>query len=77
MGRPKKPNREDGRYEIKCTMVKDINGQLIRKSFYSYISKEDAKNRQRSIKSKWRLQTGLVLVLYQKIYPSQTGLING
>lgn len=44
MGRPKKeaPNRNDGRYEVKVTVGKDFNGKLIRKSFYSYISKADA-----------------------------------
>lgn len=44
MGRPKKeaPNRDDGRYEVKVTVGKDFNGKLIRKSFYSYISKADA-----------------------------------
>ena len=44
MGRPKKeaPNREDGRYEVKVTVGKNFNGKIIRKSFYSYISKADA-----------------------------------
>ena len=44
MGRPKKeaPNRDDGRYEVKVTIGKDFRGKLIRKSFYSYISKADA-----------------------------------
>lgn len=45
MGRPKKeaPNREGGLYEVKVTIGKDFNGKLIRKSFYSTISKADAK----------------------------------
>ena len=45
MARPKKekPNRNDGRYEVKLTIGKTIDGTPIRKSFYSYISKEDAK----------------------------------
>ena len=44
MARPKKeaPNRDDGRYEVKVTIGKDFRGKLIRKSFYSYISKADA-----------------------------------
>lgn len=44
MGRPKKgkPNRDDGRYEVKVTIGKNFNGKLVRKSFYSYISKADA-----------------------------------
>lgn len=45
MPRKKKeaPNRSDGRYEVKITIGRDIDGKLIRKSFFSNISKEDAK----------------------------------
>jgi integrase len=45
MPRPKKqaPNRKDGLYEIKITIGKRLDGSLIRKSFYSHISKEDAR----------------------------------
>lgn len=45
MGRPKKeaPNRSDGRYEVKITVGKGYDGKLIRKSFFSHISKADAK----------------------------------
>jgi Site-specific recombinase XerD len=45
MARPKKdkPNRADGRFEIKITLGKDIEGKPIRKSFYSDKSKDDAK----------------------------------
>lgn len=45
MGRPKKeqPNRADGMYEVKVTVGKKFDGSLIRKSFYSTISKADAK----------------------------------
>ena len=45
MGRPKKdaPNRADGLYEVKVTLGKDFDGKLIRKSFYSTISKADAR----------------------------------
>ena len=45
MGRPKKekPNRKDGCYEVKITVGKNFDGTLIRKSFYSTKSKEDAR----------------------------------
>ena len=45
MGRPKKeqPNRADGLYEVKVTIGKDFDGKLIRKSFYSTVSKADAR----------------------------------
>lgn len=45
MPRKKKeaPNRSDGRYEVKITVGHDINGKPIRKSFFSKISKEDAR----------------------------------
>lgn len=44
MGRPKKekPNKQ-GLYEVKVTVGHDFDGKLIRKSFYSSISKADAK----------------------------------
>lgn len=47
MPRPKKkaPNRADGLYEVKITVGKDIQGKLIRQSFYSNISKEDARKK--------------------------------
>lgn len=45
MGRPKKekPNRSDGRYEVKICVDEKFDGTKIMKSFYSRISKEDAK----------------------------------
>lgn len=45
MARPKKeqPNRQDGLYEVKVTVDKTLDGKPIRKSFYSAISKADAK----------------------------------
>lgn len=45
MGRPKKekPNRSDGRYEVKVCVGTQFDGTKIMKSFYSRISKEDAK----------------------------------
>lgn len=54
MPRPKKsaPNRSDNRYEVKVTVGKDIHGKLIRKSFYSSISKEDAKKQA----EEWQIQ---------------------
>lgn len=44
MGRPKKekPNRKDGRYEVKVTIGYKYDGSPIRKSFYSKKSKADA-----------------------------------
>jgi len=39
------PNRSDGYYEIKIVTGRDINGKLIRKSFYSTISKKDAEEK--------------------------------
>ncbi len=41
--RQKPPNRGDGRYEVKITVSHDRHGNPIRKSFYSTISREDAK----------------------------------
>lgn len=69
MPRPKKekPNREDGRYEVKITIGKTLQGKLIRKSFYSSISKADAKRQA----DEWRInqkvaeQTGTVFVQQQ------------
>ncbi|MDE6019827.1 MAG: site-specific integrase [Ruminococcus sp.] len=45
MGRPKKesPNRSDGRYEVKICVGEKFDGTKIMKSFYSRISKADAK----------------------------------
>ena len=48
MARPKKeqPNRKDGNYEIKVTVGKDaLTGKPIRKSFYSTVSKADARQK--------------------------------
>ncbi len=52
MPRPKKekPNRSDGRYEVKIDIGRDYNGNRIRKSFYSDISKEDAKRQANEYK---------------------------
>lgn len=45
MGRPKKekPSRKDGLYEVKVMVGRTFDGKPIRKSFYSAISKADAK----------------------------------
>lgn len=47
MGRPKKekPNRSDGRYEVKIKVGETFDGKAIRKSFYSDISLADAKRK--------------------------------
>lgn len=47
MARPKKekPNRTDGMYEVKVTIGKDVQGKVIRKSFYSSVSKADAQKK--------------------------------
>ncbi len=70
MPRPKKekPNREDGRYEVKITLGRDLTGRLIRKSFYSSISKADAKRQAEAWRINQRVaeQTGNVFV--QKDY---------
>ncbi|BCI60818.1 site-specific integrase [[Clostridium] leptum] len=45
MPRKKKeqPNRADGLYEVKMTVGKKMDGSPIRKSFYSHVSKDDAR----------------------------------
>lgn len=47
MARPKKqaPNRSDGRFEYKRVIGKNVDGKPLRKSFYSTISKDDAKKK--------------------------------
>ena len=54
MPRPKKekPTRKDGLYEVKITAGKTLEGKLIRKSFYSAISKADAKRQA----EEWKIQ---------------------
>ena len=66
MGRPRKekPNRADGLYEIKITTGRTLEGKYIRKSFYSSVSKEDARHQA----EEWKIaqavaaQTGEVFV---------------
>lgn len=65
MGRPKKEKPNHGKYyEVKVTVGHKLNGDPIRKSFYSSISKEDAKQQA----EKWKVEktvaerTGVILV---------------
>ena len=66
MPRPKKeqPNRKDGLYEVKITTGKTLDGKLIRKSFYSSISKDDARRQAEEwrINQKVAQQTGNIFV---------------
>ena len=66
MPRPKKeqPNRKDGLYEVKITTGKTLDGKLIRKSFYSSISKDEARRQAEEwkINQKVAQQTGNVFV---------------
>lgn len=52
MPRKKKeaPNRKDNLYEVKVTVGKKIDGTPIRKSFYSSISKDDAREKANQYK---------------------------
>ena len=54
MPRPKKeqPNHAGGLYEVKITIGKNIDGKLRRKSFYSAISKADARRKA----DEWKLE---------------------
>lgn len=66
MPRPKKeqPNRKDGLYEVKITTGKTLEGKLIRKSFYSSISKDDARRQAEEwkVSQKVAQQTGNIFV---------------
>ena len=63
MPRKKKetPNRKDNLYEVKVTIGKNFDGTLIRKSFYSPISKEDAREKanQYKIEKEVATRTGI------------------
>lgn len=54
MPRPKKeqPNHAGGLYEVKITTGKTLEGRLIRKSFYSSVSKEDARRQA----NEWKIR---------------------
>ena len=66
MPRPKKeaPNRSDGRFEVKITIGHSMDGKIIRKSFYSDISKEDAKRQaeEYKINAKASEMAGMVFI---------------
>ncbi len=72
MPRPKKekPNRADGLYEVKITIGKHRNGKLIRKSFYSSISKADAKEQAEQFKVDKAVAeaTGVGFVFHKKSF---------
>ncbi|MBE6826356.1 MAG: site-specific integrase [Ruminococcus sp.] len=65
MGRPRKekPNHTSGMYEVKITIGKTFDGKLVRKSFYSAISKADARAKAEQYKINRAVQqiTGEVL----------------
>lgn len=50
------PGAVKHRYEHKITLGKDINGNLLRKSFYSTKSKADAKKRAEKFKANYELE---------------------
>ena len=54
MPRPKKkaPNHASGMYEVKITIGKSTDGKLVRKSFYSNTSTEDAKKKA----EQWKIE---------------------
>lgn len=64
MPRPKKekPTRADGIYEVKVTIGHSLDGKLIRKSFYSSVSKDDAraKAEEYKIKQEVTARTGII-----------------
>lgn len=64
MPRPKKeqPFRADGIYEVKVTIGHTLNGKLIRKSFYSSVSKADAKAKAEEYKIRQEVanRTGVI-----------------
>lgn len=60
------PSTPKSRYEHKITLGKDINGKLIRKSFYSTKSKADAKRKAEKFKAQYELE---LLCSGEKIRP--------
>ena len=50
------PQTKKRRYEYKVTLGKDINGTLIRKSFYSTKSKTDAKKKAEAYKMQYEME---------------------
>ena len=49
-------NNKRRRFEYKVTLGKDINGNLLRKSFYSTKSRGDAKRKAEKFKAKYELE---------------------
>ena len=66
MPRPRKqpPNRKDGLYEVKITLGRRLDGSLVRKSFYSSISKDDARKQAERYRIKQAVaeQTGIAFI---------------
>lgn len=66
MPRPKKeaPNRSDGRFEVKVTIGHTLDGKPLRKSFYSDISKDDARQQAEvyKINSKASEMAGIAII---------------
>jgi len=56
MPRPRKPNRTDGRFEIKRTVGKDADGKSIRKSFYGSNEAEALREYQAFLEDRRREQ---------------------
>lgn len=50
------PNAKKRRYEHKITLGADINGNLIRKSFYSTKSKADARKKAEAFKVQYEME---------------------
>lgn len=65
-----KPNHAGGLYEVKITIGKGVNGKLIRKSFYSSESKEDARKQAEAwkIEREVALRTGIGFTDKQKSF---------
>ncbi|KAF5044682.1 hypothetical protein DSECCO2_489170 [anaerobic digester metagenome] len=72
MPRPKKkaPNRSDNRYEYKMTIGRDMDGKAIRKSFYSSVGVDDAKEqaKQWEIDQKAAEQSGEAFIATHKTF---------
>lgn len=68
MPRPKKkePNRNDGRFEYKLSLGKSPSGKLIRKSFYSQESLEDAKQKAKEYELELEISNRMGLPVIKK-----------
>lgn len=71
MARPKKqlPKRKDGTYEVKVTVGHTFDGKMIRKSFYSTKSLQDAKAKAREymIEQEVKAQTGTTSIVEKSV----------